>query len=219
MSSHKDDSLIVLSDSSIITLPDMSEAKQVFIRNIYLVLTLINTLLGGYMLYSPNSFRLEKNLDLLFFIKIYTFVVPIAAISAIVSYMVIFAGYKLLRGLMCIRRSEFEDYGLINSLYVVFVIKLTILHVIAIPFGMSYITAINSDKNYKDIQKYFLIYIFLIGCIAIGVMMFISFFYIVFCVHFRVTRKQNLIFTDDRIKQIELEIKNAQRVSGIHNEA
>jgi hypothetical protein len=210
MSNH---SHIILSES-IDSIPEISKHNQNLFRYIYIALTITNTLLGYYLILNKN-FYLKSHQEITLYIYTYTHIWPFVLVIGIIIYILLTIMYRLLIHFKLIGRViTIEEAGVFNLLYINFIGVLSLMYVIAIPLGIYFSIDIFSFEN---IVRLFLIYVYLIGNSIIGILLFCIVVYIVVFVKFAVSQKQRLIFDKEQIEQIEMEVKDAQRSSGIYN--
>jgi hypothetical protein len=211
MSNH---SHIILSES-IDSVPEISKHNQNLFRYIYIALTITNTLLGYYLILNKD-FYLKSHQEITLYIYIYTHIWPFALVIGIIIYILLTIMYRLLIHFKQIGRIiTIEEAGVFNLLYINFIGVLNLMYVIAIPLGIYYSIDIFSFDN---IVRLFLIYVYLIGNSIIGILLICIVVYTVVCVKFAVSQKQRLIFDKEQIEKIEMEVKDAQRSSGIYRE-
>jgi hypothetical protein len=212
------DSQIILSESSINSVPELSKHKQYLFRYIYIALTITNTIIGYYLIFNKDYYFMNKYNEIILYIYIYTHIWPFALVSAIILFLLLSAIYRLLLHFKVVTKvAVIEEAGVLGILYICFTALLSLMYVIAIPVGIQYIGIISSDDSFRDIKRYFLIYVFFIGNSVIGILLIGIVLYTIICVRFGVSQKQRLILNKEEMDDIEIEIKNAQRNSGIYD--
>jgi hypothetical protein len=208
----------LMSETSIDSIPEIAKDKQHMFKYIYIALTVANSIIGYYLLSYKDYYLLTKYSPIIFFIEIYTYIWPVSMLLSIVAYIIIYFVYWLLVQLNKLgRRQEFDFSNILNVLYFIFVFVLSALYIFALPLGIYYCSVISHHESFKDKQKFFLIYVFLVANMIIGMLLICIIVYVIFCVRFRISRKQRLNINDRELNNIISEVKHAMANSGISN--
>jgi hypothetical protein len=205
---------ISFTDSSIQSIPDLTSRRQTYLYYFYLIISFVNSIIGGYIIFG-GSFKNIDNDSFKVFIIVFTFIWLSAIIIGSSIYIICILLIKAYNLILRKESTKNEGFGLLNGIYVSCISSLTFLYVIAIPLGIYYIIYLIGDTILCEIQRFYLLYLFTIANIIIGTLTILSFLYIMICLRTKVNNKENISLNDEFIKKIENEIKETSRVSGI----
>jgi hypothetical protein len=108
-----------------------------------------------------------------------------------------------------------DEYSLINYAAVIFVFSLIFLYTVSIPYGIWLIYNLVHNQILKDYKRFYLLYVFILNNMVLGVVILSIFIYILLFIHIKISNKQrNITLNEDLINNIEREIDTSAKISG-----
>lgn len=210
-------------NSSSQSLPEINRQKQTCFKYFYIIVSLINSALGVYLIYNNKKYVLnsfEKYETLNYFVYTYTFIWFIAFICGLIFASFIFLIYKSLILCNVIKQrinadnQLEEEYSILSYTIVSFYFGLVTLYTLAIPYGIYLIRHMIKDKSYMDFNRFYFVYLYIFINIFLGVFLISIFIYVFIFIHIRLSSKQKINLDEEMIQKAEKEIFDSTKISG-----
>jgi hypothetical protein len=109
---------------------------------------------------------------------------------------------------------EENQFSFVNILVVAFIFLLIIIYILTIPLGLYLLVKLLTNENFKYYHKFYLLYLFVVLNILLGLCVMFAFIYILCFIHNKLNRKKKIELDETLVKKIEKEISHSFRESG-----
>ena len=196
-----------------------------YIKLFYFCVSLFNSILGVYIIYSFYEKLYQNMFGIYFYIILYTFNWLIAAIITLILFLLIKVFVlkakeetetnEILRKDTFDEESESKKQNHIQLCYIIFIINLVLLYFVCVIYSV----VLFFDKSiyqqfYKEMYEHIAVFIFLSVNSIKAIAVLIIFIKFILRDRRQIIREQ-IELDDDFIKQIEHEVMQANKVSGL----
>lgn len=222
---------VIYTEYSIHTANDMEHDNRKCLQIFFIILIIINSLFGCIVIAQHKPFLVDKtkaefskieNLNL--FLYMYTFILIVCGTFSVLlsSYLII-----LLKLYKCSNKDKYlkyigecmnldeEEYNFLNFCVVIFMISILVLYLAGIPMGINLIIRLLHNDTFKNLSKFYLLYLFITNNVILGLVWLAIAIYAFFFVKIKFSNRQPIILDEDFIEEIEKEVEDSYKNSGL----
>jgi len=207
-----------ISTTSIESAPGYIGDHKKNIKYTYIIVSLLNSVLGLYILYNYQiTFKtIASNIIFKYYIFVFTFHWPISFVIGTMFAAIIYVSRLLFLCVTCPTpiKEDSNDFNIFGYIMTLLMIIVLLLHISAIPIGIKILYEFLKINDFEFNKKFAAFYLFTLSNLIMSCMIFFTFFIFLICVKNESKKFDNKV---DRkfLEGIEKEIENANKSSGV----
>ena len=197
---------------------ELTPTEEYFFRRIIILICIINSILGYYILSNTSYYILLKEKfvyqnELHFFIIIYSLNLLFTLVISFIIAFTIYVIYSLFIKKRKTKSTSWDEISLIPYMFTIFIISDLILYFSALPCSFFFLWKMWHNTEYSNIKKYLLLYVFLGINSIIGLILLYSLISIIIKNATHSVKQIKFEFNEEKLGKIKNEVKAAMTVA------